>query len=89
MVWQTPVGVEWWYVVGNGVFTTLAMIGLVRGFAVGEASVIGPMEYTRLIYATILGLVIFHESLDPWTIVGALIIVGSTTYIARAEARAA
>ena len=54
---------------------------------VGEASVIGPMEYFRLIYATILGYLVFAEIPDPWTIVGALIIVAATAYIARVEAR--
>ena len=53
----------------------------------GEASVIGPMEYARLIYAALLGFFIFAEIPDPWTIVGALIIVGCTSYIARIEAK--
>jgi drug/metabolite transporter (DMT)-like permease len=88
-VWQTPVGIEWIYALALGLLTTLGMVGFVRGFAVGEASVIGPMEYVRLIYAAILGYVIFAEIPDPWTILGALIIVGATTSIARMEARAA
>ena len=64
------------------------MVAFVRGFAVGEASVIGPMEYTRLIYSAILGYLFFVEIPDPYTILGALIIVGCTTFIARVEARA-
>ncbi len=86
-VWRTPVGIEWLYAIALGLLTTLGMIGFVRGFAVGEASVIGPMEYVRLIYATILGYLVFAEIPDPWTIGGALIIVAATTYIARVEAR--
>ena len=86
-VWRTPVGVEWLYAFAIGLLTTLGMVGFVRGFAVGEASVIGPMEYVRLIYAAILGYVVFAEIPDPWTVAGALIIVAATTYIARGEAR--
>ncbi len=86
-VWRTPVGVEWLYAFAIGLLTTLGMVGFVRGFAVGEASVIGPMEYVRLIYAAILGYVVFAEIPDPWTIAGALIIVAATTYIARVETR--
>ena len=86
-VWRTPVGIEWFHAVAIGLLTTLGMVGFVRGFAAGEASVIGPMEYVRLIYAAILGFAIFAEIPDPWTIVGALIIVAATTYIARDEAR--
>ncbi len=86
-VWRTPVGVEWFYALAIGLLTTIGMIGFVRGFAVGEASVIGPMEYVRLIYAAILGYFVFAEIPDPWTAAGALIIVAATTYIARMEAR--
>ena len=89
VVWQTPVGIEWLLALGIGVLTTMGMAAFVRGFAVGEASVIGPMEYTRLIYATILGFFIFAEIPDAWTIAGALIIVGCTSYIARMEALSA
>ncbi len=88
LVWRQPVGIEWLLVLGIGVLTTLGMVGFVRGFAAGEASVIGPMEYTRLIYAAFLGFAFFGEIPTPWTIAGALIIVGCTSYIARMEARA-
>ena len=87
LVWRTPVGWEWAMAAGIGLLTTLGMIAFVRGFAVGEASVIGPMEYTRLIYAALLGLLIFGEVPDVWTILGALIIIASTTFIARDEAK--
>ncbi len=86
-MWRTPIGVEWVYALAIGLLTTLGMVGFVRGFAVGEASVIGPMEYVRLIYAAILGYLVFAEIPDPWTIAGALIIVAATSYIARMEAR--
>ena len=89
LVWRSPVGVEWLMAAGIGVLTTLAMVAFVRGFAVGEASVIGPMEYTRVVYAALLGLFIFDEVPDLWTILGALIVIASTTYIARIEAKAA
>ncbi|NQU69792.1 MAG: DMT family transporter [Rhodospirillales bacterium] len=88
-MWVTPVGMEWALVGAIGVLTTIGMVAFVRGFAVGEASVIGPMEYTRLIYAAVLGFLFFAEIPDPYTILGAMIIVGATTFIARVEARAA
>ena len=86
--WVTPVGIQWLLVGAIGLLTSIGMVAFVRGFAVGEASVIGPMEYTRLIYSAILGYLFFFEIPDPYTILGALIIVGCTTFIARVEARA-
>ena len=88
LVWRTPAGLEWAMAVGIGLLTTLGMIAFVRGFAIGEASVIGPMEYTRLVYAALLGLLVFGEVPDAWTVLGAAIIVASTTYNAHIEARA-
>jgi drug/metabolite transporter (DMT)-like permease len=86
-VWRTPVGVEWVLLATIGTLTTIGMIGFVRGFAVGEASVVGPMEYTRLLYAGLFGYYIFGEIPSGWTFAGAAIIVASTLYIARVEAR--
>lgn len=84
-VWRTPIGIEWVLAVAIGALTTLGMVGFVRGFAVGAPSVIGPTEYTRLIYAAILGFFFFSEIPDFWTVTGALIVVASTTSIARMD----
>ena len=84
--WVQPVGIEWLLMAAIGALTTIGMIGFVRAFSVGEANAVGPMEYVRLIYAALLGFYIFGEIPDTWTVVGALIIVGSALYIAREEA---
>ena len=87
-VWHTPTtAIAWIMSCAIGVLTTFGMVGFVRGFAVGEASVIGPTEYIRLIFATVFGLTFFGEVPDVWTIAGALVIVGCTSFIARMEAR--
>ena len=85
-VWRTPVAEEWLLRVAIGVCTTAAMVCYVRGLAAGEASIVAPMEYTRLIYAAFLGYFLFAEVPVIWTWIGAAIIVGSALYIARREA---
>jgi drug/metabolite transporter (DMT)-like permease len=85
-VWKTPVAEEWLFLILIGVLTTVAMICFVRGLAAGEASIVGPMEYTRLIYAAFLGYFFFAEVPVIWTWIGAAIIVASAFYIARREA---
>jgi drug/metabolite transporter (DMT)-like permease len=85
--WRTPAGVEWLLLGAIAMLTTVGMIGFVRGFHVGEASIVGPMEYTRLIYAGLFGYFIFAEVPSYWTFVGAAIIVAATLYIAQVEAR--
>ncbi len=86
-VWTTPAPGQWPLLFAIGALTTIGMIGFVRGFSAGEASIVGPMEYTRLIYAALLGYYLFAEIPDIWSGVGALIIVVSTVYVARREAR--
>jgi drug/metabolite transporter (DMT)-like permease len=76
----------------------LALLGLVgalgavgqfcqaRAYAAGELMAIAPIDYSRLIFAGIMGFLLFAELPDRYTLVGAAIIVGSTLYIAYREA---
>lgn len=52
----------------------------IQALRVGEAAAIAPMEYVRLIYAAVIGFVVFAEIPTIWTMVGAAIIMGSTLY---------
>ena len=84
--WTPPVGVEWLLLGGIGVLTTGGMVSFVRAFSVGEANAVGPAENMRLIYAALFGFLVFAEIPTVWTVAGALIIAGSTLFIAREEA---
>lgn len=86
-VWVHPTPVEWLLLILIATFTAIGMNFFVRGFSVGESSLMGTMEYIRLVFAVIAGYVIFLEIPDLWTGVGAIIIVGATLYITRHEAR--
>ena len=85
--WTPPVGIEWLLLAGIGVLTTGGMVSFVRAFSVGEANAVGPAENMRLIYAALFGFLVFAEIPTVWTVAGALIIAGSTLFIAREEAR--
>ena len=86
-VWKSPIGMEWVLLGCIGVLTTFGMVCFMRAFAVGEANAVGPAENVRLIYAALFGFILFAEIPSFWTVIGAAIIVGSTYYIAREEAR--
>lgn len=85
--WQTPVGLEWLLVLGIGIGTMLGMVCFVRGFSIGEANTLGPVEYLRLIYAGLIGYFLFGETIGTWTIIGGIIIVGAALLIAREESK--
>jgi len=86
-VWVHPTPLEWLLLCLIATFTAIGMNFFVRGFSVGESSLMGTMEYIRLVFAVFAGYLIFTEIPDLWTGVGAMIIVGATLYIARREAR--
>ena len=88
-VWQTPNMQEFLMLVAMGILATASHNCFIRAFAIGEASVIAPVDYSRLIFAALAGFVVFSTVPDIYTIVGALIIVASSFYILRREAGAA
>jgi drug/metabolite transporter (DMT)-like permease len=53
---------------------------LIQAYKVGEAAAIAPMEYFRLLYAVVIGIVFFAEVPTLWTLGGAGIIIASTLY---------
>lgn len=85
--WETPrSGLDWLILLSLGLIGGFGHFFMIRAYEYGEASVIGPLDYGQLIGATLLGYFIFSEFPDPWTWVGAVIIVASGIYIARREA---
>ena len=81
--WPTPVQLAW--LLGVGMLVALAHISLVLALSKADASFLEPFVFVRLIYAALIGYFAFAELPEFWTWVGALIIVGSTTYVARRE----
>ncbi|MGB2151370.1 MAG: DMT family transporter, partial [Parvibaculales bacterium] len=85
-VWQTPNMDELMMLVAMGVLATTSHNCFIRAFAMGEASVIAPVDYSRLIFAALAGWLVFASVPDIYTIIGASIIVVSSFYIVRREA---
>jgi len=58
----------------------LAYYWLVAATRIGEVSAVVPFRYTRLVFALILGRVVFGEHPDPLMLTGAALIVGTGIY---------
>jgi len=85
--WITPANLTDLLVfLGIGLAGALAHFSLIKAFEYAEASLVAPFDYGQLIGAALLGYVIFAELPDPWTWIGAAIIVASGIYVARREA---
>jgi len=79
-----PPAVHWPAIGGAAALATVSMLLLSWAYAHGPASYLAPSEYTSFVWAAILGRIVFGETLSPWTIAGAVLIVGGSVAAARA-----
>jgi len=73
----------------TAVFATAGHYTLTRAFAAAPLTVTQPVSFLQLVWAALLGIVVFGEALDPMVIAGGGVIVGAATYISHREAVAA
>lgn len=64
-----------------------AYYAIVAATRIGEMSVIAPFRYTRLVFALILGMTFFGETVDAITLTGAGLVVASGVYTLWRERR--
>ncbi len=83
--WVTPDPMQWLKLMAVGAIGCLSHFTLIKAFSMANAAVVSPFGYSSLIWAALFGFFVFGELPDSWTIVGALVIVGSGLYIAYRE----
>ena len=85
-LWKTPDLVATLFMLAMGIVATLGQWAGVKSLRLGEASVVGNIQYMQLIHAAVLGFILFGEVPDHYTIIGAVLIVGSALYMFHHEA---
>jgi drug/metabolite transporter (DMT)-like permease len=85
-VWQWPSGIAWLWLALTGVLGTLGQLLWTRALRLGEVSALTPISFMQLPLVSVMAWLLFDEVLDRWTVIGALIILGSNAYIAHREA---
>lgn len=87
-VWRTPGWAELgWLFVAAGL-ATLGHLCLTQAIRSAQMTVLQPVFFLQLVWATLIGIYIFGEEPDFWTWVGGAVVVASASYIAHREARA-
>lgn len=86
-VWRTPAFADLLLLSAMGVLGVITQACYIRGMSEGDAAVMAPIDYTRLVFAVMLGYFLFHELPNRMTLIGASVIIGSTIYITWRETR--
>ena len=76
--WVPPVGLEWFWLIGVGLFTQLGQIRITEGLRLLPAAQASAINYTQVLFASIWGFIIFSEKVDIWITTGACLIMSST-----------
>ncbi|WP_459618513.1 DMT family transporter [Bordetella sp. 2513F-2] len=87
--WTPPQWSDLPYFAGIALFSTLGLTLITQGFRIGPASVVAPFDYTGLLWASLLGWLVWREAPDLHDCLGAVFIAGSGLYIAWRESRPA
>jgi drug/metabolite transporter (DMT)-like permease len=88
--WTWPRHPETWaLLLGVGGCAVAGQMATTKAFALADATAVLPYDFARMVCIGIIGVLIFAEPFDRWTLLGALIIFGSTVYLAHRERVAA
>jgi drug/metabolite transporter (DMT)-like permease len=87
MHWTMPTPWQWFGFVVAGVLGSLGHYCLTRGFRTADISATQSLRFLDLIWAALMGWLVFSDVPSQSTLLGALIILASTLWIARREHR--
>ncbi|WP_420403606.1 DMT family transporter [Nisaea sp.] len=85
--WRWPTLEEAAWLCLIALFGTIAQTAMNQSLKLADASVVLPVDFSKLIWAAFIGFVIFEELPDIYTWIGGAMIFVSTTYIAVRESR--
>lgn len=88
-VWVWPSGDTWWWLALTGLFGTGGQLLWARALRLGDVSALTPISFMQLPVVSVAAYFLFGETLDRWTVAGALIIFAANAYIAHREAQLA
>ncbi|WP_299861635.1 DMT family transporter [uncultured Hoeflea sp.] len=86
-VWIPVRPEDWGLFAAVAIFGTAGMTMMTQAFRLAPAVVVAPLDYTAIIWATLLGWIVWNEIPDALTFVGAAVIIASGVFIIWREHR--
>lgn len=87
LAWQAPTLLQWGGFLLCGVIGSSGHYCLTRAYAVADISATQSLKFLDLVWASLLGWLVFADTPSRSTLIGGAVIIGSTLWIARREAR--
>lgn len=87
MVWTQPTLIEWLIILAVGIVSFFAQKSNIYAYKHGEASLLASLDYVRLLFATVLGFMLFDQLPQLTTWIGASIIIAAAVFTVYREAR--
>ncbi|WP_299360900.1 DMT family transporter [uncultured Paracoccus sp.] len=86
-VWVPPSAAQVVALAATAMFATLGHYAMTRAFAAAPLTVTQPFVFVQLVWASLLGIAVFHEPLDPWVLVGGGVMIAAVTWITWRESQ--
>ena len=87
MVWVTPTLFEIGMLFAVACFATIGHYTMTLAFAAAPVTVTQPVTFLQLLWATLLGALVFGEGVDVWVVLGGGIILAAISFITWREAQ--
>ena len=81
VTWKTPSAIEAGLLLVNGCVNLVGQWLIVRALQLAPVATVAPLTYTVLLWAILLGWLVFGTLPDGWTLAGAGIIIASGLYV--------
>ena len=78
---------DWFWMLTLCAFGVLGHFLLIKAYEVAEAGTIQPFAYFQLVFVTVLGVLLFDERPDGWTVAGGALILSAGLYTLMRQAR--
>ena len=83
--WSTVKPSHIWIFITSSLLVGLAQYLMIEAFRLGEVALISPFKYSSLLWATLIGLVIWNDLPSKHVVLGAFILILSGIYLLRNE----
>jgi len=86
-VWTWPSPEQWLWMMAMGLLGSIGQVALTQAYKVAELTLLVPLDFSRLLWASLIGFWVLAELPDGWTWLDGALIFAGATFATYGEAR--